>query len=250
MGFNKPETRGESPARNMPCGKAYLPQHFPSPVKEVFRDLIVSTGSVLAGRNRLQPDRLRALDDPSRRRQGLYVYVPASSAGANARLPVRKPPPRGSCKGCRTMSAIRLLSPVPLLMAGGAMNSRDSIRFLPFFVWLPYRGGCPSIEEAFICLFADRKRPQNQSLSRFCGLKACIHFIISSRAYYPCGVFILSTAHMALRPMNAHRLLKTRQWIGITHLSNNVSKAAICDRAQKTLQLDCSTIYCACQEKN
>lgn len=133
MGFNKPETRGGAPARNMPCGKCALPQHFPSPVKEVFRDLIVSTGSVLADRNRLQPDRLRALGGLSRRRQGLYVYIPASSAGANARLPVRKPPPRGSCKG-----VFRPCPPAPLLVAGGDDKLSSSIRFLPFFVWLPY----------------------------------------------------------------------------------------------------------------
>ena len=160
----------------MPCGKAHLPRHFPSPVKEAFRDLIVSTGSVLAGRNRLQPDRLQALGDPSRRRQGLYVYVPASSAGTNARLPVRKPPPRGSCKGCLFMSAIRLLPPAPLLMAGGTLNFLLVIDFIPLIGWLPYRDGCPSIEEASICLFSDRKRPQNQSLSRFCGLYSQFSF--------------------------------------------------------------------------
>lgn len=76
-----------------------------------------STGSVLAGENRLQPDRLQALGDLSRRRQGLYVYVPASSAGANAHLPGRNPPPRGSCKG-----VFGLCPPVPLLVAGGTLT--------------------------------------------------------------------------------------------------------------------------------
>lgn len=148
----------------MPCGKCALPQHFPSLVKEVFRDLIVSTGSVLASWNRLQPDRLRALGDPSRRRQGLYVYIPASSAGASAYLPVRKPPPRGSCQGCRSMSAILLLPPEPLLMAGETINSRDSICFLPFFVWLPY-GDWPAQYRGSVHLLICRQKKAAKPIS-------------------------------------------------------------------------------------
>ena len=160
-----------------------------------------STGSAFAGDPRLQPFKLRALGDPSRRRQGLYVYVPASSAGANARLPVRKPPPRGSCKGCRLRPAIRLLPPAPLLVAGETMNFLFVIDFIPFIGWLPYRGGCPSIEEAFICLFADRKRPQNQSFSRFCGLyQPDIHFQLYLRAQRT----------LSLRPSHTNRYQPAR----------------------------------------
>lgn len=53
--------------------------------------------------------------------------------GPTPRLPVRKPPPRGSCKG-----VFRPCPPTPLLVAGGDDKLSSSIRFLPFFVWLPY----------------------------------------------------------------------------------------------------------------
>lgn len=161
-----------------------------------------STGSVLAGENRLQPDRLQALGDLSRRRQGLYVYVPASSAGGQR-------PPAGSetaatavpGQSCRLRPAIRLLPPAPLLVAGETMNFLFVIDFIPFIGWLPYRGGCPSIEEAFICLFADRKRPQNQSFSRFCGLyQPDIHFQLYLRAQRT----------LSLRPSHTNRYQPAR----------------------------------------
>lgn len=134
----------------------------------------------MAGFFRLRPVTLRTLGGLSRRRQSLCVGFPVSSERAKACLPGRNPSPRGSCKGCRLQPATRLIPPAPLRMAEETLVFFRNIEFLPFFVELPCRVGCPGIGEVWIhfVLQTEKDRKTN-SFSRFCGLYSLYLFFVT-----------------------------------------------------------------------